>query len=249
LVRPAVRSDEDWPSLPEVDAQVPALAEQVDALRLVVEEAGPTVPVLQTVFSPLTVAGYLVGEERMKAVSDLRRLEEVMVPALDRIAQTLGDFVRRSIEAGAAGIFYAISGYASADVLALEEYQRLALPSDVTVLRSIAPRGWFNVLHLCGPRIHFELARELPADAVSWSIHEPGNPTLAQGRDASGRAAMGGLDQSRTLTEGSVAAVEREARAAIGDTNGEGLLLAPGCSVPPTAPDANLAAMMEAATM
>ena len=245
LVRPAVRSAQDWPSLPDVDGSAPALADQVEALRLVVEQVGPGVPVLQTLFSPLTVAGYLAGEEKMQAARDLVRLSDVMVPVLDRIARTLVDFGRRSVEAGAAGVFYAISWYASADALSFEEYEELALPSDLSVLQSAAAQGWFNVLHLCGPRLHFELTTRLPAQAVSWSVHEPGNPSLAEGRDRSGRAAMGGLDHARTLVHGSSADVRGQVQAALEETSSAGVLIAPGCSVPPTAPEANLAAMMD----
>ena len=53
----------DWPGLKAAAADAPSLAEQVEALRLTVAELGPDVPVLQTVFSPITVAGYLVGKE------------------------------------------------------------------------------------------------------------------------------------------------------------------------------------------
>jgi len=45
--------------------------EQVEALRLTVEALGPEVPVIQTVFSPITVAGYLVGKDKRRAVRDL----------------------------------------------------------------------------------------------------------------------------------------------------------------------------------
>src|SRR6266567_6011320 len=65
------------------------------------------------------------------------------------------------------------------------------------------PRGaWFNVAHLCGSNLHFGLARDLPAQAISWSVHNQGNPTLAEGRRLSGRAVMGGLGQRTTLLYG-----------------------------------------------
>ena len=75
---------------------------------------------------------------------------------------------------------------------------------------------------------------------TSWSIHEPGNPTLAEGRARTGRAVMGGLDHGGTLVNGTPEAVRAEREAAISGTGGAGLLLAPGCSVPPEAPEANL---------
>lgn len=248
LVRPAVTSQQDWSRLPSVDAGAPALRDQVEAVRMVAGELGPAVPVIQTVFSPLTVAGYLVGEDRPRAARELRERPEAVGSALERIADALGDFAVRSVAAGAAGIFYAISGYSSRDLLSLEDYERLALSHDRRVLASLPEDAWFTVVHLCGPRIHFEVASALDTHAVSWSVHEPGNPSLAEGRARSGRAVMGGLDQTGTLVRGSPEAVIGEARAAVSSTDGAGLLLAPGCSVPPEAPEANLRAVTRSVT-
>ncbi len=242
LVRPAIAGPEDWSRLPAVDAGVPPLAEQVEALRLVATELGSSVPVIQTVFSPLMVAAYLIGEDRPRMARELRERPERVVPALARIAEALADLAVRSVEAGAAGIFYAIAGFGSEDLLPAEEYEALVLPHDRRVLAALPPEAWFTVLHLCGPRQRLELAAALPVRAVSWSIHEAGNPGLADGRARTGRAVMGGVDQAGTLLAGAPERVRAELRAAIEETSGAGLLLAPGCSVPPGAPEANLRA-------
>jgi uroporphyrinogen decarboxylase len=239
-----VRSSEDWSRVREVDAAVPALADQVEALRRVADALGPEVPVIQTVFSPLTVAGYLVGKDASRMVRDLRSRPEVVGPALDVIALALIDFARRSMAAGAAGVFYAISGYASAESMPLAVYRELVLPSDLAVVGRLPPEAWFNVLHLCGSRIHFDVVGELPMQVTSWSTTNRGNPSLVDGRDRSRRPVMGGLGQRTTLLRGSPEAIRGEAQAAIESTGGRGLLLAPGCSVPPMAREANLAAMM-----
>jgi uroporphyrinogen decarboxylase len=57
---------------------------------------------------------------------------------------------------------------------------------------------------------------------------------------------MGGLGQRASLLYGPPSAVEMEARRAVAETGGRGLLLAPGCSVPTRARDINLAAMVSA---
>lgn len=243
LVLPAVRDAADWPRVPAVDATVPPLADQVEALRLVVDALGPSVPVIQTVFSPLMVAGYLVGEDRPRIARELLERPDAVAPALERIAETLADFVVRSVDAGAAGVFYAISGFASAELLAADDYEDLALPHDRRVVASIPSRAWFDVLHLCGPRQRFDLARRLDLPVVSWSIHEPGNPSLAEGGGLADRPVMGGIDHVSALVRGTPGEVGEQARAAVEGTGGRGLLLAPGCSVPPAAPEANLRAM------
>ncbi len=244
LVRPAIAEPEDWRALPPVDASAPALADQVEALRLVVEELGPDVPVIQTVFSPLTVAGYLAGPDRERTVADLVRDREALGGALGRIAGALASFAAASVDAGAAGVFFAISAHAAPEAVSLERYRELVLPHDRTVLDAVAGRTWFDVLHLCGPRIRPELAADLPTHAISWSIHDRGNPGLAEVREATGRAVMGGIDQVGTLVRGTPDDVAAEVRRAVEDTGGLGLLVAPGCSVPVEAPEADLRAVV-----
>src|SRR6266571_211837 len=244
LIRAAVPDLDSWKAVQLTNRQV--LDDQVESIGIVARELGPDVPVIQTVFSPLTVGGYLVGKSQSRVVRELRKHPEIVGPALEKIAEDLAAFSRRSVEAGAAGIFFAVSGYAGDKVMKEAVYRDLALPYDLAVLGALPREAWFNVLHLCGSHLNFALARDLPAQAVSWSIHNQGNPSLREGRDIAGRAVMGGLSQRATLVYGPGAKIEAEARAAVGDTDGRGLLLAPGCSVPPRVREANLAAMMSA---
>ena len=244
LVNAAVEELDDWKKVALVNPK--ALQDQVESIGIVARELGEGVPVIQTAFSPITVAGYLVGKSKSRVVRELRKHPELVRPALDRIAEALVDFSRRSIEAGAAGIFYAISGYASRDAMAESVYRELLLPYDVSVLGQLPAGAWFNVVHLCGSNLNFGLARDMPAQAISWSVHNQGNPSLAEGRKISGRPVMGGLGQRASLLYGPPAEVEAEARKAVEETGGRGLLLAPGCSVPTRARDANLAAMVTA---
>jgi uroporphyrinogen decarboxylase len=244
MVKAAVPDLESWASVALTGRSV--FDEQVESLRGVVRELGDDVPVIQTVFSPITVGGYLVGKSQSRVVRELRKHPEVVGPALDRIAEGLVEFSRRSIDAGAAGIFFAISGYAGRNVMKEEVYRDLVLPYDQAVLNELPRGAWFNVLHLCGSNLNFGLARDLATHAVSWSIHNQGNPSLREGRELAGRAVMGGLSQRSALVYGPSSKIEEEVRAAIADTGAQGLLIAPGCSVPPRVRDANLAAVLAA---
>ncbi|HEY7282825.1 MAG TPA: uroporphyrinogen decarboxylase family protein [Actinomycetota bacterium] len=247
LVRPAVLRVEDWDRVTAAEAPVPSLIEQNDALRAVIGELGPGVPVIQTVFSPLTVAGYLAGEDRARTAAELRERPDLVGPALARIAHDLASFAASAVDAGAAGIFFAVSGFASVDLMSVDDYRRLVLPYDRRVLDAVAG-AWLNVLHLCGPRLSFELADDLPSHVVSWSSHQPGNPALADGRSLAGRAVMGGLDHEGALVRGTPAEVRAERDAAIEAAGGVGLVVAPGCSVPPEAPEENLREVTGAGT-
>ncbi|GAC1471578.1 MAG: hypothetical protein PVSMB3_03340 [Candidatus Dormibacteraceae bacterium] len=240
----AVPDLESWNKVKLVNRK--ALDDQVESIGLVARDLGREVPVIQTVFSPITVAGYLVGKSSARVRRELRQHPELVRPVLDSIAEALVDFSRRSVEAGAAGIFYAISGYASKDAMSESAYRETLLPYDVGVLRQMPAKAWFNVVHLCGSNLNFGLARDFPAQAISWSVHNRGNPSLAEGKKLSERPVMGGLGQRASLLYGPPPEVETEARNAVAETGGRGLLLAPGCSVPPRAKDVNLAAILKA---
>lgn len=248
LVAPGVgKGAASWIGL-NGDADAPALRDQVDSIGRVCAELGPDVPVIQTVFSPLTVAAYVAGKEPDRVVREIKKTPELIRPALGVIADVLTVFAARSVSAGAAGVFFAISGYASADSMTEEVYRREVLPYDLQVLEALPERAWFNVVHLCGGRIHHQIAAELPVRAISWSTSNRGNPGLREVRDRYRRAVMGGLRHRTTLVGGPPAAVRAEVKAAIAETEGgQGLLLAPGCSVPPRASEANLRAIITAA--
>lgn len=242
---PPVKSLEDWQRLRLVNPEV--MDDQVRALKLVVEDLGERVPVLQTVFSPLSVGSYLVGRENRKLVREMRANPDVVLPALDRIADALIEFSGKSVAAGAAGIFYAISGFATPDAMPAEVYDELVFPTDLRIVQALPSAAWFNVVHLCGSHVNMDVGRRLPVQAVSYSMHNKGNPALGEARRLTGKAVMGGLEQRKVLAGGPAETIERQVREAIASTGGRGLLLAPGCSVPPRAPDVNLRTMMQAA--
>jgi uroporphyrinogen decarboxylase len=244
LISAAVPDTDAWQTLELVNSD--ALDDQVKAISMVVKELGPDVPVIQTVFSPITVGGFLVGKSQSRILRELRLNPDLVGSVLEKVADTLVDFSKQSVQAGAAGVFYAISGYAGRGVMKESEYRELVLPLDLSVLERLPKHAWFNVLHLCGSNLNFGLAKDLPTHAVSWSIHNQGNPSLVEGRHIAGRAVMGGLGQRASLVSGPPAEVEAEARRAVAATGGRGLLLAPGCSVPPRVRDINLAAMAAA---
>jgi len=241
LIQAAAPELESWSKVRLVNRQ--ALDDQVKSIGIVARGLGADVPVIQTVFSPITVGGYLVGKSQARVVRELRQHPEVVGPALERIADALVEFGRRSIEAGASGIFYAVSGYAGRGVMSEDRYRDLVLPYDQAVLNAMPEAAWFNILHLCGSHLNFTLARDLPTHAVSWSVHNQGNPSLAQGRDIAACAVMGGLSQRASLVYGPPSKVRAEAERAVEETAGRGLLLAPGCSVPPRVRDVNLEAI------
>jgi len=98
------------------------------------------------------------------------------------------------------------------------------------VLAAAREGAWFNVLHIHGLNIAFDLVKDYDVDALSWHIGETA-PTIRAYRESGGtRAIVGGLARSN-ITAGDVEATRREIDNAIAESGGRGLLLAPSCSI------------------
>jgi len=259
VTRYLIRGPQDLHRVEELDASVPALAEHVEAVRILRREAGPDVPILQTVFSPLSVMEYLAGHRALasnrpavREASPLPRLfaadPEGVHRALRNVAKTLAAYVEEVLRAGADGIFYAAMGLARDGYLTEEEYRTFGRPYDLIVLE--AAGGAPVMLHTCGLQAHPERFDYGAVKAIHWADRAPGNPTLADLKDADtfrGKALAGGVDES--LFAGDDAdAVRRQAREAVQAMRGRAFVLAPGCGVPVNAAAATLRSLRESAS-
>ncbi|MGH7368864.1 MAG: uroporphyrinogen decarboxylase family protein, partial [Candidatus Rokuibacteriota bacterium] len=212
------------------DPRTGALGEQLEALRLIRAAVGPEVPVIWTVFAPAMILPMLARGGRDQALGFLRAAPRETARAFDAMAETLGEYARLCLEAGADGLFYA-TNVATRALLTAEECRRWHRPWDLRILEPVE-RAPFNLLHVCGAGIHFEEFADYPVTA--WSFAQaPGNPTLAEARARTGRAVVGGLPAKPEIATMTEAALVERARAAMRELGGRGLLLGPDCSVDP----------------
>lgn len=239
-VRHPVHSPSDWEKLPVLDPGQGGLGRQVRCLELIGREVGDEVPFIQTIFSPLAQAKNLVGE---RLLVHMRRHPDAFHAGLETITQTTIRFIEAIKPTGVAGIFYAVQ-HASYQLLSEQEYQVFGRPYDLRVLEA-AQDCWFNLLHLHGADVMFDLFRDYPVQAINWHDQET-PPSL---REALGRfpgAVLGGINRVETLVRGEPDEVIAEARAAISQTNGMRLIVGTGCVTPIIAPIANIRAARQA---
>lgn len=235
-VRP-IAGSQDWLRLEPLDPQTGALGGQLDAIRRARELVGPDVPIIETVFSPLSQAKNLVGGGL--EVVHLRRHRDEVQQALEVIAETTVRFVQAALAAGADGIFYAIQ-HASAALLSEAEYREVCRPLDLRVLEA-AHAGSFNLLHLHGLNTYFDLVADYPVDGLNWHDRDTG-PSLAEGARRFPGLVVGGLSQ-HDIVEGSPHSVRSLAREAITQLDGRRLCLSTGCVMPTVAPWGNIRAL------
>ncbi len=237
----------DWARIRPIEPRSGVFGEQLAALRLIRDGLDGDAPFAQTVFSPLSVAGRLAGGQEDLVKETMARDPQTLRRVLSLITETLAAYSRACLEEGASGIFFATTIWASQDVLGQEAYREFGLPYDLQVLEAVqgAP---FNILHICGRHIFFDLLADYPVHAINWAAPLPGNPSLHDGLARTRRAVIGGISEKTALAEGTPQEVATQARAALEETAGRRFLLGPGCTIPPQAPEVNLQAVRDSVT-
>lgn len=227
VVRPAVVSIEDWDRLEEIDVTTGSYGRELDHFALVVKRVGPSIPVLATVFSPLTIAAKLSNAAYRK---HLTANPEAVARGLEIITRVTCAFAREAIARGCAGVFLATME-ASHDTLDEIAYRTFGEPYDNRVVEAAtATGGWFNVIHMHGDRIMFDLLARYDVAALNWHIGETG-PSIRGYRETGGtRPIVGGL-QRHHLTHRDHKAVLGDIERAMVESGGKGILLTPACVI------------------
>lgn len=232
----------DWAKLPEPDPTSGWLAEHVESVRIARRGLGPDVPIIQTLFSPLTVAHKLCTENTFGMY--VRDQTDALEEGLDRIARASSRFAQATLDAGADGFFFATQE-ATLDELTEPEFERLGKRYDLEVLRGMGDRAWFNLFHVCRESIMADEVATYPVDAVNWDSHR-NYPSLAQARNIWPQALVGGLDRFGVILNGTAGEVAAEVRAAVESVGGRHVMVSAGCALPLARPEANLHAARRA---
>ena len=119
--RRVINSPADWQNLKPLDPYKGALGDQLSCLKMICDELGPDVPVLQTIFSPLAQAKNLVGGQKL--LVHLRQNPDEIQEGLKTIAESTRRFIDAACHLGISGFFYAIQ-HASYRLLSIDEYMK-----------------------------------------------------------------------------------------------------------------------------
>lgn len=221
----------NWWDLKVIDNPFP---EQVRSLELIREQLQDRTYYIETVFAPWNVA------EKLSTEAEVRRLKQEkpqqLADALEVIAHSQANHVKRALAAGASGIFLAIP---TADVSALsrEDYRKWSEPYDRIVLEA-ARSAHFNVLHIHGSKIYLDLFYTgWPSAAINYSSAATGI-SLEQVKPHYAGILIGGIDENayRFLTVEDLKRAYSNSLREVGNR----LIFAPGCTVPLDTPPEEL---------
>lgn len=228
---------DDWTTLDRLSVFEGAYGRELKHLERLRALVDPDVPILATVFSPLTIAGKLSRDRHRQ---HLRASPQQVLAGLDRITEVTCEFVRAAIARGCAGMFFALQEAVHA-AFSPEEYARWGEPGDRAVIDAArAAGGWFNVLHMHGENVLFDQLARYDISALNWHIGET-PPSIAQYRASGGtRPIVGGLQRSN-ITRCDRDAVRADLERSLDETNGRGILVSPACVIRYPVDDAMLA--------
>ena len=239
-----IDAPEDWFEITPRPADEGALGEQLQAVRRLRNELPAEVPLIETVFLPLAILREMVPKPD-DVLSALDKNPEAVRAALEAVTVTFERFVPKLLEAGADGIFFATVDWATSHMLSAADHREWARPTDLRLMRAAAGAS-FVVLHVCKSDNLLAHVADYPAHAFSWAATDPSNPSLAEGLRLVKGAVMGGIAHEGALQDATPAAVLKELHRAHAETGDRRWLVAPGCSIPPRTPAANLHAVREA---
>jgi len=242
VTKTRINSLEDWDTLEELDINEGILGEMLRAVKLMGERLDGRVPFVETMFSPMTTCQRLAGDRWRK---DLDEAPGKVSHALNVISRTMANFSRAAADYGASGIFLSVTP--THDWFTEEEYRRFGMRYDLPILRAARPKAFFNVAHVHGRNIMFDLVAEnYRTEGINWS-DQTTQPSLKEAMERFDGALIGGLNEAETLLKGSPKDVEMEVLRSTKATGGRRLILAPGCVIPLNASETNLDAALKAA--
>lgn len=208
--------------------------EQIQALRIIHDQLDGRAYFIETIFNSYKVAEKLSSDKEVKRL--MREDPRALLSAIEVINRSQINHAKGAIEAGASGIFLAIAN-ADPGVLPAGGYAKFSEPFDRALLDAVRSAP-LNTLHLHGDRVYLDrFYRGWPAAVINYSVHGTDVP-VGEVRRHYGGVLMCGLDERnfRSLSEPQLRQQWQSAQSSAGRR----FILAPGCSVPNDATDAEL---------
>jgi len=242
VIEPTVKNLGDIRSLPlpdpEKDGRLPIW---LNAVKILKEKVGNEFAVFANINGPFQAAAQLLG--MLETAKSMRRTPEVLFELLDLTTQTIVNFMKAEIKAGADAIILG-DPMSSTSVISPQEFAQFSLPYIQQVVRQAGEIP--IILHICGDttriidRMVETGSRYLELD---WSVD------LAQVRMRYGNkiGLIGNVNPTLLLT-GTPEEVEESCRKAIAAAGLTGAyILGTGCELPKDTSSANLDRMITAA--
>ena len=151
MLKHNVNHPAEWEKLRPASVKDGALRREIEATARMVEHFKGEVPVLPTIFSPLTAAqemscGWL---NPWPIMADIEYSPNELHKGLEIIAETTERFLEELCKVGIDGVFFATQ-LACYNRTTREQYDEFGRKYDLQLLNSIKDKTWFNMVHIHG---------------------------------------------------------------------------------------------------
>lgn len=211
--------------------------EQLTTLRLLDQEIGDEVVLWDTVFNPWFAARRHIVFQDIDTY--MEKHPEELHYLLQKVTDTLIQYMKKSLKAGARGFLYSVP--ASKKYLSRAHYQEFMKPYDLQLIKAMKQLTNMFVVHLHGDgELYYEdVFEDYDFDGMSWSDRTT-NLSLAQAKNLTDAVLMGGVNECKEFNYRPYPLLEQEIEDAMKATQGHRFILAPGCVLQPQCPSERL---------
>lgn len=243
---PAIQSLDDVDKLVVPDPyRTPVLAQNLKATRIVVEAIGDKAFIIgRADQGPFSLASEIRGMSNF--MLDLAMGDERVFALLDFAYEVVRRYALAQIEQGAhcTSIGDSPSG---PDVISPKMYRRYAYPYVARLVTALHAHNVKLAYHICGNSTPI-MADMVGSGATIIEIDQKADMQASKDAARGKATLLGPIDPSGVMASGTPDDVMRKACEAIKVMGtGGGFILGPGCALPPTTPDENIDALIEAA--
>ncbi|MCX7795923.1 MAG: hypothetical protein N2380_05325 [bacterium] len=233
-----IDNPEDWYKLDILSSDTKNFNAQRSALDMIIKNLPDDGFVIDTIFSTFAYAEKLTGK---KTLEHLKGNPKALHYGLEIIARSLANFIYSCKYIGLSGIYMALQG-ANKDIMDPSTYREHFMPYDIIIWES-ARSFDFNILHLHGYELMFDVVKVFNPDVLTWS-NRLTPPSLESARNLYNGCIATGLNEE-AIVNYTPSDVRREVLKSIVEAGARKLIIAPGCAVPTETPKENLLVIKE----
>jgi uroporphyrinogen decarboxylase len=226
---------------PSKDGRLPT---NLQAIRIIRETIGDSIPIFSYAPGPLTLSGILRGTSAL--MLDLIRNPEFVHQLNNIAAEASKTFVLAKIKSGA-DIIVVADPSASTTMISPRMFEQFALPYIKDVLSAVSKAKAIPSLHICGETTPI-LEKMVETGARILEVDHQVNLMEAKQKIGTKVCIQGNVNPTGALLRGSPKEVLTEARRCLEDAApGGGYILSTGCEVPYEARIENVRSLVDAA--
>lgn len=195
----------DWLTLRPLEVKDSKIFQlNVEAVKRVCDHYQGDVPVLPTVFSPVSMAGEFVSGyfDQDKLVKMFEYDTKEVEYGLQVIEETLINLMEAYVDAGAAGFFIGMQ-HGLNQKLGYEKYMKYEFAGTSRIVEAVKDKTWFNMAHICNgsntpaDRETMEWNFDLPVTALNYGDTWPHSMHFEEARKKTDKVLVGGIMHCR----------------------------------------------------